>query len=152
MFIYLTKTTEKQFTDISNMSTTTTTTHSPSNLQLILNVRVTLKASDLDTWLPVFKAVREKVLAEPECEFFLLGRVVDVDPLTQTPGIVPEGEVAISWTEGFSESMEWLGGVQMKKGYYREYFERVVPLEISSEFFWEEFCVGLCVMIMEVWC
>ena len=119
----------------------TTTTHSPTNLQLILNVRVTLKASDLDTWLPVFKVVREKVLAEPECKFFLLGRVVDVDPLTQTSGIVPEGEVAVSWSEGFSESMEWLGGVQMKKGYYKEYFEKVVPLETSSEF-----ADGVCVV------
>jgi hypothetical protein len=109
------------------------TTHSPTNLQLILNVRVTLKASDLDTWLPVFKSVREKVLAEPECKFFILGRVVDINPLTQQPGIVPEGEVAISWSEGFSESMEWLGGVQMKKEYYKEYFETVVPLETSSE-------------------
>ena len=116
------------------MSTTTTTTTSPSNLQLILNVRVTLKASDLSTWLPVFKSVREKVLAEPECKFFLLGRVVDIDPLTQQPGIVPEGEVAISWSEGFSEGMEWLGGVQMKKEYYKEYFEGVVGLETSSEF------------------
>ena len=70
---------------------------------------------------------------QPNPEFFLLGRVIDVDPLTQTPGIVPEGEVAVSWTEGFSESMEWLGSVQMKKGYYKEYFERVVPLETSSE-------------------
>lgn len=109
------------------------TTHSPSDLQLVLNVRVTLKASNLDTWLPVFKSVREKVLAEPECKFFLLGRVVDVDPLTQTPGVVPEGEVAISWTEGFSASMEWLGAVQIKKEYYKEYFEKVVPLETSSE-------------------
>jgi hypothetical protein len=109
------------------------TTHSPTNLQLILNVRVTLKSSDLDTWLSVFKSVREKVLAEPECKFFILGRVVDIDPLTQQPGIVPEGEVAISWSEGFSESMEWLGGVQMKKEYYKEYFETVVPLETSSE-------------------
>jgi hypothetical protein len=109
------------------------TTHFPTSLQLILNVRVTLKASDLDTWLSVFKSVREKVLAEPECNFFLLGRVVDIDPLTQQPGIVPEGEVAISWSEGFSESMEWLGGVQMKKEYYKEYFETVVPLETSSE-------------------
>ena len=120
----------------------TTTTHSPTNLQLILNVRVTLKASDLDTWLPVFKAVREKVLAEPECKFFLLGRVVDVDPLTQTSGIVPEGEVAVSWSEGFTESMEWLGGVQMKKGYYKEYFEKVVPLETSGEF-----VDGVCVVL-----
>ena len=110
------------------MSTTTTTTHPSSNLQLILNVRVTLKSSDLDTWLPVFKAVREKVLAEPECKFFLLGRVVDIDPLTQQPGIVPEGEVAISWSEGFSEGMEWCGSVQMKKEYYKEYFETVVGL------------------------
>jgi hypothetical protein len=110
------------------------TTHSPTNLQLILNVRVTLKSSDLDTWLSVFKSVREKVLAEPECKFFILGRVVDIDPLTQQPGIVPECEVAISWSEGFSESMEWLGGVQMKKEYYKEYFETVVPLETSSEF------------------
>jgi hypothetical protein len=127
----------------SKMATTTTTTHySPSNLQLILNVRVTLKASDLDTWLPVFKCVREKVLAEPECKFFLLGRVVDVDPLTQAPGVVPEGEVAISWSEGFSESVEWLGSVQMKKEYYKEYFERVVPLEISSELVEISFRVG----------
>jgi hypothetical protein len=110
-----------------------TTTHSPTNLQLILNVRVTLKASDLDTWLPVFKSVREKVLAEPECKFFLLGRVVDIDPLTQAPGVVPEGEVAISWSEGFSETAEWLGGVQMKKGYYKGYLEGVVGLETSSE-------------------
>jgi hypothetical protein len=109
------------------------TTHFPTSLQLILNVRVTLKVSDLDTWLSVFKSVREKVLAEPECKFFLLGRVVDIDPLTQQPGIVPEGEVAISWSEGFSESREWLGGVQMKKEYYKEYFETVVPLETSSE-------------------
>jgi hypothetical protein len=109
------------------------TTHSPTDLQLILNVRVTLKSSDLDTWLSVFKSVRDKVLAEPECKFFILGRVVDVDPLTQQPGIVPEGEVAVSWSEGFSGSMEWLGGVQMKKEYYKEYFETVVPLETSSE-------------------
>jgi hypothetical protein len=109
------------------------TTHSPTDLQLILNVRVTLKASDLDTWLSVFKSVGEKVLAEPECKFFLLGRVVDINPLTQESGIVPDGEVAISWSEGFSESMEWLGGVQMKKEYYKEYFETVVPLETSSE-------------------
>lgn len=109
------------------------TTHSPTNLQFILNVQITLKASDLDAWLPVFKAIREKVLAEPECKFFLLGRVVDIDPLTRQPGVVPEGQVAISWSEGFSESMEWLGEVQMKKPYYKEYFETVVPLEISSE-------------------
>lgn len=128
-----TKTQETTF-PTQHLPKMTTTTHSPTNLQLILNVRVTLKASDLDTWLPVFKAVREKVLAEPECKFFLLGRVIDVDPLTQTPGIVPEGEVAVSWTEGFSESMEWLGSVQIKKGYYKEYFEKVVVLETSSEF------------------
>lgn len=109
------------------------TTYSLTNLQLILNVRVTLRASDLDTWLPVFKSVREKVLAEPECKFFLLGRIVDVDPLTQQPGIFPEGKVAISWSEGFSESMQWLGEVQMKKEYYKEYFETVVPLETSSK-------------------
>jgi hypothetical protein len=114
-------------------TTTTTTTHPPSNLRLILNVRITLKASDLATWLPVFKSVREKVLAEPECKFFLLGRVVDIDPLTQAPGVVPEGEVAISWSEGFSETAEWLGGVQMKKGYYKGYLEGVVGLETSSE-------------------
>jgi hypothetical protein len=111
------------------MSTTTPS----ADLQLILNVQVTLKASDLDTWLPVFKSVREKVLAEPECKFFLLGRLVNINPLTQQPGLVPEGEVAISWSEGFSEPMEWLGEVQMKKPYYKEYFETVVPLETSSE-------------------
>ncbi|KAM0696884.1 hypothetical protein Q7P36_002955 [Cladosporium allicinum] len=110
-----------------------TTTHSPTNLQLILNVRVTLRASDLDTWLQSFKAVREHVLAEPECKFFLLGRVENIDPLTQAPGNIPEGEVAISWTEGFSESMEWLGSVQIKKGYYKKYFEKVVVLETSRK-------------------
>ena len=111
-----------------------TTTHSHSDLQFILNVRVTLKASDVDTWLPVFKTVREKVLAEPECKFFYLGRLVNIDPLTQQPGPIPEGEVAISWSEGFTASLEWLGEVQIKKPYYKEYFETVVPLETSSEF------------------
>ena len=100
---------------------------SHSNLQFILNVRVTLKASDVDTWLPSFKAVREKVLAEPVCKFFYLGRLVNIDPLTQQPGSIPEGEVAISWSEGFTASQEWLKEVQIKKPYYKEYFETVVP-------------------------
>ena len=112
---------------------TMSTTHSQSDLQFILNVRVTLNASDVDTWLPVFKSVREKVLAEPECKFFLLGRLVNIDPLTRQPGTIPEDEVAISWSEGFSASMEWLGEVQIKKPYYKEYFETVVPLDTSSK-------------------
>ena len=107
------------------------TPKSLDGLVFILNVQVTIKEANVDTWLAAFKQARDKVLAEPECLFFNLGRKLNIDPITQGPGDVPEGEVAISWSEGFKDGLDWFQSVQMKKDYYKPYMEVAIPLETS---------------------
>ena len=107
------------------------TPKSLDGLVFILNVEVTIKESNVDAWLEAFKKARNAVLAESECLFFTLGRKLNIDPITQGPGDVPEGEVAISWSEGFKDGLEWFQGVQMKKDYYKPYMEVAIPLETS---------------------
>ena len=62
-----------------------------------------------------------------------LGRKLNIDPISQGPGDVPEGEVAFVWSEGFTESLEWLRDVQMKKEYYKPYFAKALEIETSRK-------------------
>lgn len=77
-------------------------TPSSSNVVLILQVKVTVAPKDVDTFLSHFKPCYDKVLAEPECAYFLVGQ----EP--EQPGV-------FRWTEGWTKDREWFMAVSRMK-------------------------------------
>lgn len=98
-------------------------------LAFILNVRMTILATDLSAFLTAIKPPYDAVIREPECAFFNLGVVEPFDPLTGgKSGDGGNGEVVVSFSEGWNCSLEWFSNVQLKKEYYNEYREITVPM------------------------
>lgn len=60
----------------------------------ILQVKVTFDPKDRNTFLEHFKPVYDRVLAEPECGYFLVGENI------QEPG-------TFRWTEGWTKDVAW---------------------------------------------
>ncbi|GAB7357560.1 hypothetical protein MBLNU459_g0074t1 [Dothideomycetes sp. NU459] len=96
-------------------------TISKPNIAFILQVKVTFDPKDVPTFLEYFRPVHEKVLAEPECVYFLIGEDA------QTPGV-------FRWTEGWTKDPQWFMTVQeqITKPYYKRYFEVTEPLFTSE--------------------
>jgi hypothetical protein len=61
---------------------------------LILQVKITIDPKDTERFLSHFKAVHAKVLAEPECAYFIVGQSA------QEPG-------TFRWTEGWTKDIQW---------------------------------------------
>ena len=71
------------------------TTIPAPKVAFILQVKVTFDPKDRDNFLHHFKAVHEKVMAEPECAYFLIGENL------QEPGV-------FRWTEGWTKDAQWV--------------------------------------------
>jgi hypothetical protein len=65
------------------------------DIKTILNVRIFIEPDRVDEWIEKSKELFQKVMAEPACRYFVTGQVDD------KPG-------ELWWTEGWSESKEWL--------------------------------------------
>lgn len=65
------------------------------SIEIILNVQVFISPERIDEFWTHFKPVLDKVVAEPECRYFVVGRDEN-DP------------TCLSWTEGWSEDATWL--------------------------------------------
>jgi hypothetical protein len=65
------------------------------DIQTILNVRIFIEPDRVDEWIEKSKELFQTVMAEPACRYFITGQV--------------EGKPGeLWWTEGWSESKEWL--------------------------------------------
>lgn len=65
------------------------------SIEIILNVQVFISPERIDEFWALFKPVYDKVVAEPECRYFVVGHDAN-DP------------TCLSWTEGWSEDAKWL--------------------------------------------
>lgn len=65
------------------------------DIKTILNVRIFIEPDRVDEWISKSSDLFQKVMAEPACRYFVVGQVND------NPG-------ELWWTEGWSESVEWL--------------------------------------------
>ena len=77
---------------------------------MILSVKIFIAPESVPEFFTHFKTIYDDVLAEPECLFFSVG----TSP--SEPGL-------IAWTEGWSKDVDWFMNVQLKKDYYKPYFE-----------------------------
>jgi len=69
-----------------------------STVQLILTVKIHISPEDVESFFSHFQSAFDAVMKEPECRYFVVGEDV------QNPGV-------ITWTEGWTESVEWFMGV-----------------------------------------
>ncbi|KAL3473228.1 hypothetical protein BJX99DRAFT_201395 [Aspergillus californicus] len=92
-----------------------TNTSSPG---ISLQVSVFIAEENVPKFFEAMLPVYEKVIAEPECTFF------EIYQNPQSPG-------ELSWVENWSQSLEWLMGVQVRKSYYKEYLELTEPMFIK---------------------
>lgn len=100
-----------------------------SPLQFILNVTMTVKASDADAFLAITQETNNLALAEPECLFFNFGRREPINDLTFEKVEGGDGdEVAFWWSEGWKCDLKWFREVQFKKEYYGPHMKAVEPM------------------------
>lgn len=98
-------------------------------LAFILNVQMTIKASDAAAFLAAIKPAYDAVLQEPECAFFNLGQRHPLNPLTgERNESEAEDEVVISFSEGWNCSLEHFRNVQLKREYYGPYQRVTQPM------------------------
>jgi hypothetical protein len=104
------------------MSTPTPSLKNVQPLAFILNVRMTVKTSDVPGFLAAIKPAYDAVLQEPQCAFFNLGQKHPLNPLTgERDSEVGEDESMISFSEGWNCTLEYFRDVQLKKEYYGPY-------------------------------
>lgn len=65
-----------------------------SSIQLILTVKIYLAPENVESFFSHLQPAFDAVMQEPECRYFVIGEDV------QNPGV-------ITWTEGWTESVEW---------------------------------------------
>ncbi|KAL3451403.1 hypothetical protein BJX65DRAFT_219725 [Aspergillus insuetus] len=90
----------------------------PSSPGLSLHVTVFIAEENVPKFFEAFLPAYEKVTAEPECTFF------EVYQSLENPG-------ELSWVENWSQSMEWLMQVQLKKEYYAPYIAVTEPMFVK---------------------
>ncbi|RAL10246.1 putative quinol monooxygenase [Aspergillus homomorphus CBS 101889] len=83
-----------------------------------LHVTVHISPENLPKFWEAMHPVYEKVIAEPECTFFEIYQS-------------PENPGTLSWVENWSQSLEWLFEVQIKKPYYHDYLAVTEPMFIK---------------------
>lgn len=64
-------------------------------IKTILNVKVFIAPEKQDEFWALFKPAFDKVIAEPQCRFFVVG-TDQMDP------------TCLSWSEGWTEDVQWL--------------------------------------------
>ncbi|KAL4994061.1 hypothetical protein BDV10DRAFT_177598 [Aspergillus recurvatus] len=85
---------------------------------LSLQVTVFIAEENVPRFFEAFLPAYEKVTAEPECTFF------EVYQSLENPG-------ELSWVENWSQSLDWLKEVQLKKEYYEEYIRVTEPMFVK---------------------
>lgn len=124
-----------------------------ASLQFIINVTMTVKASDAAAFLEITQKTNDLALAEPECVFFNFGRREPINDLTFEPIEGGDGdEVVFWWSEGWNCSLEWYRNVQFKKEYYGPHMKAVEPMwtktrecaPLKSDVFTFNLCLAIC--------
>lgn len=64
-------------------------------VKMIFNVKVFVAPENQDEFWAHFKPAFDKVIAEPQCRFFVVGRDQN-DP------------TCLSWSEGWTEDIQWM--------------------------------------------
>ncbi|KAL9116022.1 MAG: hypothetical protein Q9227_000390 [Pyrenula ochraceoflavens] len=80
---------------------------------LSLHVQITIDPKDVDAWFVEWRKVFPLVCAEPKCTFF------EVYQSPENPGVISDA------------SLEWIMETQLKKEYYKPYFEATEPMFIG---------------------
>ncbi|ETN46615.1 uncharacterized protein HMPREF1541_00801 [Cyphellophora europaea CBS 101466] len=88
-------------------------------VKTILNVKIFIAPERVEEFYRHFRPAFEAVMAEPQCRYF----VVSEDP--QNPG-------TLSWTEGWTEDVQWLMQNQLTKPYYKPYLEATEPMFLKE--------------------
>ncbi|KAG9789928.1 hypothetical protein ABEF93_006746 [Exophiala dermatitidis] len=107
------------------MANTTAPTPTDQNLQFILSVKVWIPASKKSEFFSLFKPVYDACVAEEECLFFVVGEPEDAG----------DGNISISWTEGWTKPVEWFMTVQMKRDYYEPYISTTEAIFTKPRWF-----------------
>jgi quinol monooxygenase YgiN len=77
------------------------------DIKTILNVRIFIEPDRVDEWIEKSQELFQTVMAEPACRYFITGQV--------------EGKPGeLWWTEGWSESKEWLMQVSCVASHYHD--------------------------------
>ncbi|PYI24092.1 hypothetical protein BO99DRAFT_418775 [Aspergillus violaceofuscus CBS 115571] len=88
------------------------------NRGISLHITIHIDPESLPKFWEAFQPVYENVIAEPECTFF------EVYQSPEEPG-------TLSWVENWSQTPEWLFGVQIQKPYYKDYLAITEPMFIK---------------------